>query len=76
MFDEEVFPFSELHPNAGARLCSKINLLHPTLLNLGGAHAIDQLANILANPAVIPIDLTVDENLGTFKRKQWSKYVA
>jgi hypothetical protein len=27
IFDEEVFPFSTLHPNAGARLRSKIELL-------------------------------------------------
>jgi hypothetical protein len=33
IFDEEVFPFSKLHPNAGARLGSEI-LLHPSnLLN-------------------------------------------
>jgi hypothetical protein len=32
IFDEEVFPFSELNPNAGARLHSEITLLHPTLL--------------------------------------------
>jgi hypothetical protein len=32
IFDEEFFPFSELNPNAGARLHSEITLLHPTLL--------------------------------------------
>jgi hypothetical protein len=30
-FDEEVFPFSELNPNAGARLRCDVALLHPTL---------------------------------------------
>jgi hypothetical protein len=30
-FDEEVFSFSELNPNAGARLRSDVALLHPTL---------------------------------------------
>jgi hypothetical protein len=25
IFDEEIFPFAKLHPNAGARFCSKIN---------------------------------------------------
>jgi hypothetical protein len=32
IFDEEVFPFSNLHPNAGARLRSEIALLHQTLI--------------------------------------------
>lgn len=33
MFDEIVFPFSKLHPNAGARLRAKISLLPDNLLN-------------------------------------------
>lgn len=33
VFDESVYPFSKLHPNAGVRLRSEILLLHPTLLN-------------------------------------------
>jgi len=33
VFDEHVFPFAELHPNAGARLRSEILLLPPTLTN-------------------------------------------
>jgi hypothetical protein len=33
VFDEEVFPFSKLYPNAGARLKSEIALLHPTLFH-------------------------------------------
>ena len=33
VFDEHVFPFAELHPNADARLRSKILLLPPTLTN-------------------------------------------
>jgi hypothetical protein len=32
-FDEQVFPFTELHPNAGARLRSEISLLPDALLN-------------------------------------------
>jgi hypothetical protein len=32
IFDEEVFPFFNLHPNAGARLRSKIELLHQTFI--------------------------------------------
>jgi hypothetical protein len=59
VFDEEVFPFSELHHNARARLRSEINLLHPTLLNPRGTHAVDQFTNIN------PIDLIDEENSGT-----------
>lgn len=33
IFDETIFPFAELHPNAGARLRSKILLLPDSLLN-------------------------------------------
>jgi hypothetical protein len=32
IFDEEVFPFSNLHPNAGAHLRFEIALLHQTLI--------------------------------------------
>jgi hypothetical protein len=32
VFDEDLFPFSKLHDNAGARLASEILLLPPTLL--------------------------------------------
>jgi hypothetical protein len=33
VFDENIFPFQELHPNAGARLRKEILLLSPNLLN-------------------------------------------
>jgi hypothetical protein len=33
-FDETVFPFSKLHPNVGARLCSEISLLPSSLVDL------------------------------------------
>ena len=33
IFDENVFPFASLHPNAGARLHAEILLLSPELLN-------------------------------------------
>lgn len=33
MFDEQVFPFSTLHPNAGARFQAEINLLREHLQN-------------------------------------------
>jgi hypothetical protein len=32
VFDEDVFPFAELHSNVGARLRTRINLLPSTLL--------------------------------------------
>jgi hypothetical protein len=38
-----------LHSNVGARLCSEITLLHPTLLNLGATLVVDQLTNIPQN---------------------------
>jgi hypothetical protein len=37
VFDETVFPFSEMHPNAGARLRQEILLLPQHLLNAGDA---------------------------------------
>lgn len=47
VFDENIFPLSSLHPNAGARLRSEINLLSDDLLNpssaFGGVHVHDPL---------------------------------
>jgi hypothetical protein len=43
------FSFLELYSKAGACLCSKITLLHPTLLNLGATSVVDQLTNIPQN---------------------------
>jgi hypothetical protein len=37
IFNESVFPFSELDPNAGARLRNDIMLLHPTLISLASS---------------------------------------
>lgn len=50
MFDEDVFPFFNLHFNAGARLRSELVHLHPTLLNpifsdYGGGRVEAQPAN-------------------------------
>jgi hypothetical protein len=33
VFDETVFPFSTLHPNAGACLCAELRILPDILLN-------------------------------------------
>ena len=49
IFDETVYPFSKLHPNAGARLRSDILLLPTDLLNpssgFGGEHTFDSADN-------------------------------
>jgi 3'-phosphoadenosine 5'-phosphosulfate sulfotransferase (PAPS reductase)/FAD synthetase len=46
VFDEQVFPFSSLHLNAGAQLHAELNLLPDILLNpssnFGDAHLCDQ----------------------------------
>lgn len=63
IFDENIFPFTELHPNAGARLRSEIlclpsDLIHPYV---GGEHAVDQCANGSSNSSNISSELH-DEN--------------
>jgi hypothetical protein len=46
VFDEHVFPFAHLHPNAGAQLRAEITLLSPSLLppssTFGDAILLDQ----------------------------------
>jgi hypothetical protein len=44
VFDETVFPFSKLHPNAGARLRAEISLLQDSLCNplIGDDNITDQ----------------------------------
>jgi len=63
VFDETVFPFSKLHPNAGARLRSEIHCLHPTLLNPthGEEHLVGQFTN---HPAEIANDLVAVQQGG------------
>jgi hypothetical protein len=41
IFDETVFHFASLHPNAGAQLKAEILLLHPTLRNAQGEGCVD-----------------------------------
>jgi hypothetical protein len=48
-FNETVFPFATLHPNASAQLKAKILFLHPTLRNHLGENHVD-LSNV-ANAA-------------------------
>jgi hypothetical protein len=45
VFDENIFPFSELHPNVGARLREEILLLPDHLLNSGDALANSNVTN-------------------------------
>jgi hypothetical protein len=45
IFDETIFPFSTLHPNAGAQLKVEISLLPPTLCTPQGD-------NLVAEPTV------------------------
>ena len=47
IFDEHVFPFSQLHDHAGARLKAEVKCLHPSLLNsdYGGEQVDDQYTN-------------------------------
>lgn len=57
VFDELVFPFSKLHPNAGSRLCQEILLLPPDMrnnlsLDHGGELCIDQMTNVNPNFSV------------------------
>lgn len=53
IFDENVFPFSQLHSNAGARLRAEISLLPSSLVphctDQGGEHGIDHMLNTAPN---------------------------
>jgi hypothetical protein len=77
VFDEEVFPFSKLHHNAGARLRLEINLLHPTLLNPRGTESPSLVLVINDTKLLIPcvkcfelgISNTCDE--GVRVKKWW-----
>ena len=55
VFDEGVFPFLQLHPNAGARLHSEILLLPPHLTNHAGdmTNSITDLSN--ASPELLEL---------------------
>jgi hypothetical protein len=66
VFDENVFPFSELHPDAGARLRSEIELLSPVLFDFSIASGNTTVAptteiNSSANPAA-DCDPFLEEN--------------
>lgn len=55
-FDENIFPFAQLHSNAGARLRSELlllphHLLNPYTFDHGGEHSDDHMDNIPTEPA-------------------------
>jgi histone deacetylase 1/2 len=57
VFDENIFPFAKLNPNAGARFRSELSLLPPELLNSsssGGAQIHDHVSNIQPANATNP----------------------
>jgi hypothetical protein len=65
VFDENIFPFSELHSNAGAHLRAELLLLPPELLaftrfDQGGVLIDDQLGANPTNPAASDFSGTQD----------------
>jgi hypothetical protein len=62
MFDETIFPFSQLHPNAGSQLHAEILLLPPTLRNFHEDALVDDHRDNGANPGATEFDgVQVDE---------------
>jgi hypothetical protein len=60
VFDETVFPFAELHSNAGARLRTEINLLPSTLLpssNIENRELCPTADSILSNNPLVATDV-------------------
>jgi hypothetical protein len=49
VFDETIFPFAQLHPNAGARLRSEISLLSPDLVPSTSDQGEEQLDDHMFN---------------------------
>jgi hypothetical protein len=61
VLDEDVFPFSTLHPNAGAHLHAEIDLLPPSLRTTHGLELeVDHRANG-ADPTTKSLDVQVSE---------------
>jgi hypothetical protein len=57
VFDKDIFPFSELHSNAGAQLRAKIPLLPPSLRNFHGDAVVADHRAHGANPVVEHVDV-------------------
>jgi hypothetical protein len=66
IFDEGVFPFTELHSNAGARLHAEINLLPSHLLPLSNIDPRGQnnIVDLLLQNGLTPVSNY--ENFGEF----------
>jgi hypothetical protein len=72
VFDESIFPFSKLNPNAGARLRSELLLLPQDLLNpstLGSVQIHDNSVNILSNEATNIVSSLQEENSQNLETK-------
>lgn len=68
-FDENVFPFAQLHPNAGQRLRCDVSLLPSSLIDLEVLQLVDHLtndSNVSANPSVE----VSEENEGQFLKEK------
>jgi len=67
-FDEHIFPFASLHPNAGARLRGEIALLHPSLLSpnasFGDAFFRDQYTSPPVTTNILPSTVDLTKNAG------------
>lgn len=61
VFDETIFPFSEPHANAGARLRAEINLLPSDLFSPMRSQGDEPVLNHMINP--LPTNLTVENEL-------------
>jgi hypothetical protein len=76
VFDEHVFPFAQLHQNAGARLRAEISLLPDALLSptssFGDAKICDQGAcsPVPTNPLLSPVHSVKDAGTNTSEKLQ------
>jgi hypothetical protein len=70
VFDENVFPFTKLHPNAGSRLAIEILLLPKHLSNPTGGELVDDHVDNTNNQEDVQIlqDLDVTDDLGAIPR--------
>ena len=55
VFDETVFPFASMHPNAGALLRKQISLHREHLHNLGVVDCHDPLSSNASNPGIVEL---------------------
>jgi hypothetical protein len=70
VFDENVFPFDELHENVGAQLCAEILLVPPPLRNFHGHDIVDDLRAYSANPGSGVDGVLVEQNSAEAKTHQ------